>query len=230
MLFDELAFGLDDHQYRDAILMIDLFHANLKKQKVNIKAKLHDNNHELIEITQFQYLKFHPEKGKSAKTHPKEFFQFAGKAILSEIHEKNYKWTWDHFRTRRDQRLQYIECYVADKMKKATSEQTSALKKLEYDLTFEDIRFYRSIAKSKLRREKIRIDKENERKKAENAKVGWWGWISGAAPATKTEETGDDDTGSIHITEEQKKELYDAIEYDEDKAEIATAVDIPKDV
>ena len=34
MLFDELAFGLDDHQYRDAILMIDLFHANLKKQKV----------------------------------------------------------------------------------------------------------------------------------------------------------------------------------------------------
>lgn len=36
MLFDELAFGLDDHQYRDAILMIDLFHANLKKQKVNV--------------------------------------------------------------------------------------------------------------------------------------------------------------------------------------------------
>jgi vacuolar protein sorting-associated protein 13A/C len=35
MLFDELAFGLDDHQYRDAILMIDLFHANLKKRKVN---------------------------------------------------------------------------------------------------------------------------------------------------------------------------------------------------
>ncbi|KAG2213335.1 hypothetical protein INT46_007194 [Mucor plumbeus] len=207
MLFDELAFGLDDHQYRDAILMIDLFHANLKKQK---------------------YLKFHPEKGRSAKTHPKEFFQFAGKAILSEIHEKNYKWTWDHFRTRRDQRLQYIECYIADKMKKATPEQTSALKELENNLTFEDIRFYRSIAKSKLRREKIRINKENERKKAENAKVGWWGWISGATPATKTEETADDDTGSIHITEEQKKELYDAIEYDEDKAEIATAVDIPK--
>jgi vacuolar protein sorting-associated protein 13A/C len=115
-------------------------------------------------------------------------------------------------------------------MKKATPEQTSALKELENNLTFEDIRFYRSIAKSKLRREKIRINKENERKKAENAKVGWWGWISGATPATKTEETADDDTGSIHITEEQKKELYDAIEYDEDKAEIATAVDIPKNV
>ncbi|CAO0798122.1 unnamed protein product [Mucor circinelloides] len=209
MLFDELAFGLDDHQYRDAILMIDLFHANLKKQK---------------------YLKFHPEKGKTVKSHPREFFQFAGKAILSEIHEKNYRWTWDHFKTRRDQRLQYIDCYIADKMKKATPEQLGALKKLEHDLSFEDIRFYRSIAKSKLRREKIRINKENEKKKAENAKVGWWGWLSGATPASsKTEETADDDTGSIHITEEQKKELYDAIEYDEDKANIASAVDIPKD-
>jgi hypothetical protein len=34
LFFDELAFGLDDTQYRDAILMVDLFHANLKKQKV----------------------------------------------------------------------------------------------------------------------------------------------------------------------------------------------------
>ena len=51
MLFDELAFGLDDHQYRDAILMIDLFHANLKKQKVNIKANLHGNNRKLTETT-----------------------------------------------------------------------------------------------------------------------------------------------------------------------------------
>lgn len=117
-------------------------------------------------------------------------------------------------------------------MKKATPEQLDALKQLEYDLSFEDIRFYRSIAKSKLRREKIRINKENEKKKAENAKVGWWGWLSGATPAanSQTQDTTDDDTGSIHITEEQKKELYDVIEYDEDKATIASAVDIPKDV
>jgi vacuolar protein sorting-associated protein 13A/C len=139
MLFDELAFGLDDHQYRDAILMIDLFHANLKKQK---------------------YLKFHPEKGKTAKSQPREFFQFAGNAILSEIHEKNYRWTWDHFKTRRDQRVQYIEYYMTDKMKKITPDQTKTLEKLEHELSFEDIRFYRSLAKSKLRREKVRIGKQ----------------------------------------------------------------------
>lgn len=178
-------------------------------------------------------MKYHPGKGKTAKTNPKEFFQFAGNAILSEIKEKNHKWTWDHFRTRRDQRLQYIECYVADKTDKATPEQKNALTELERDLSFEDIRFYRSIAKSKLRRDKVRIEKENEKKKAENAKVGWWGWLSGGggpAENNKLEESSDDETGSIYMTEEQKKELFNAIEYDEDKASIASAVDVPKDV
>lgn len=74
------------------------------------------------------------------------------------------------------------------------------------------------------------LDKKNEKKKAENAKAGWWGWISGAKPAeTDQEEADDDDSGSIHMTEEQKKELFDAIEFDEDKALIASAVDISKD-
>ncbi len=54
--------------------------------------------------------------------------------------------------------------------------------------------------------------------------------MSGAVPAKTNEEGVDDDTGSIHMTEEQKKELFDAIEFDEDKASIASAVDIPKDV
>ncbi len=136
LLFDEIAFGLDDHQYRDCILMLDLFHSNLKKQK---------------------YLKYHPEKGKTAKTHPREYFQFAANAVLSEIHEKKYKWSWDHFRTRRDQRVCYIECYVASKLNEASSEQTQELEKLERILSFEDIRFYRSIAKGKLKKKKAKI-------------------------------------------------------------------------
>ncbi|GAA5798753.1 hypothetical protein HPULCUR_004159 [Helicostylum pulchrum] len=203
MIFDELAFGLDDHQYRDVILVIDLFHANLKKQK---------------------YLKIHPGRGKT-----KEYFKFAANAVLSEIHEKHYKWSWDHFKTRRDQRLKYIECYVAEKMNKATSKQLEELKELEYDLSAEDILLYRSIAKSKLRREKVRIDKQNEKKKAENAKAGWWGWISGAKPAESgKEEANDDDSDDIHFTEEQKKEFFDIIQIDEQKL-IASAIDIPKD-
>ncbi|KAG1054811.1 hypothetical protein G6F43_003196 [Rhizopus delemar] len=203
LLFDEIAFGLDDHQYRDCILMLDLFQANIKKQK---------------------YLKFHPGKEKSAKTHPRDFFQFAAHAILSEIHERNYKWTWDHFRTRRDQRIQYVECYMANKLNEATEEQAMALKNLERVLSFQDIRFYRSIANVKLRKQKVQIEIENQKKKAENAKNSWWGWATGASKSTAS-----DDDESIHITEEQKKELFEVIEYDEEKINASATSNLPND-
>lgn len=76
---------------------------------------------------------------------------------MSKIHERNYKWTWDHFKKRRDQRLAYIECYTALKKKAATAEQKKKLSELERDLSFEDIRFYRSMVKSRLRKEKMQI-------------------------------------------------------------------------
>ncbi|KAI8968041.1 hypothetical protein BDF20DRAFT_917267 [Mycotypha africana] len=208
MLFDELAFCLDNHQYRDAVLMVDLFHANLKKQK---------------------YLKFHPGTGKTPMSYPKEYFQYAGKAILSEIHEKKYKWSWDHFKTRRDQRYKYIECYVADRMQQATSDQLEALAQLERVLSFEDIRFYRSIAKTKLRQAKIKTHIEKEKNKAEKAKNSWWGWLTGTSTEKHNVEhiNNTDDLGSMTMTEEQRKELFNAIGYDEDKAQIAAAVDVP---
>lgn len=83
-----------------------------------------------------------------------EYFKFAGKAVLSEIHGRNYRWTWDHFRKRRDDRLLYIDCYIAEQLDRATPEQKEQLDELEHRLSYEDIRFYRSIAKPKLKRER----------------------------------------------------------------------------
>lgn len=105
----------------------------------------------------YQYLKFHPEYNADKKFNPRAYWKFATSAVLSEIHERNYQWTWDHFRTRRDQRRAYIECYVASKTKKATQEQEDKLAELERILSFDDIRFYRSLAKNQLKREKIKI-------------------------------------------------------------------------
>lgn len=93
------------------------------------------------------------------KTHPREFFKFAQRAVLDHIHEKNYKWSWDHFKQRRDDRKQYISSYVANALGKSTAQQKDALKKLEQQLSFEDIRFYRSMAKSQLKRERATIGK-----------------------------------------------------------------------
>ncbi|KAI9302632.1 hypothetical protein BJ944DRAFT_290009 [Cunninghamella echinulata] len=203
LLFDELAFGLDDEQYRDVLLLVDLFHRNLKKQ---------------------QYLKFHPPPGVTPKSNPKAYFKFAGEAVLSKIHERNYKWTWDHFKTRRDQRKAYIEYYTALKKKTATVEQKKKLTELERALSFEDIIFYRSMVKSRLRKEKMQIEEE----KKKNANKGWFSswWGSSSSTGDSGAESDDD---SIVLTDQQKKELYDAIEYDEDKAAIEAAVDMPKD-
>lgn len=70
-------------------------------------------------------------------------------------------------------------------------------------------------------------EKENEKKKAENANKGWFSsWFYSSGPT----EVDISDTDSINMTSEQKKELYEAIEYDEDKASIASAVDLPQNV
>lgn len=76
------------------------------------------------------------------------------------------------------------------------------------------------------------LDRENQKKKEGNAKSSWWGWITGSSQSNSGDEHANDsdETESIHMTEEQKKELYEAIEYDEEKAKITSAMNIPKDV
>jgi vacuolar protein sorting-associated protein 13A/C len=37
--------------------------------------------------------------------------RFAGQMILREVHEKHYKWTWEHFSKRRDDRRKYVELF-----------------------------------------------------------------------------------------------------------------------
>ena len=73
--------------------------------------------------------------------------------MLSEIHERNYRWTWDHFKKRRDERLAYIDSYVDSQLNRATPDQLDTLEELEHKLSYEDLRFYRSIARSRLKRE-----------------------------------------------------------------------------
>ncbi|KAI8093752.1 uncharacterized protein BX664DRAFT_113663 [Halteromyces radiatus] len=215
LLFDELAFMVDNEQYRDVILMLDLFHSYLKKQK-------------------YQHL--HPSSDMTPKRNPREFFKFAGNAVLAEIHERNARWSWNRLKERRDDRHAYLDCYVADKLGRATEDRVKQLEKLERKLSYEDILFYRGIAKSQLKREKaLMAAEEKQRKELEAAtkatqqtQQGWLSsWWYGQTSAGANDDKSD---GDLMITEEQKQEFYDAIEYDEDKAAIAESIEIPKDV
>lgn len=106
-----------------------------------------------------QYKDLRPPSDMTPKTHPLEYFRFAGNAVLSEIHERNERWTWKRLKKRRDDRIAYINCYVNHKLDRATPDELEQLENLERELSFEDLRFYRSLAKPKLRREKARLGK-----------------------------------------------------------------------
>jgi len=98
------------------------------------------------------------------------------------------------------------------------------LEALERKLSYEDIRFYRSIARSRLHKDQALRKKLEAGKIREEPKQGWTSWLWGSSSNTKPEE----DLSFGNITPEQRKELYDVLDYDE-KTALAESFQTPKD-
>jgi vacuolar protein sorting-associated protein 13A/C len=89
-------------------------------------------------------------------THPRIWFKFAADCILREIHERRRKWTWEYFSKRRDERKRYVKLYMDSQLNPQEfqeSDDARELDELEHQLSYDDLRFYRSIARAKLRKE-----------------------------------------------------------------------------
>ncbi|KAI9761476.1 MAG: hypothetical protein M4579_000986 [Chaenotheca gracillima] len=197
LLFDEIGFVLDDDQYRDALMMIDLFHYFIRHQ---------------------EYKKFQP-KGASPKDDPRAWLKFAGDAVLSRIHDRNRRWSWDYFKERRDDRKRYIELFKKKKKEQPlTAPETEEVNALERKLSYEDLRFWRSLARNQLRKENALVKKSAPAKQNQ----GWSSWIWGSG---KQEEKGEEST---EMNDQQRKELYEAIDWDEKNA-LAESVDLPRE-
>lgn len=198
MIFDEIGFILDEDQYRDVLMMVDLFHFYIRHQ---------------------QYKKYQP-KGVTPKEDPRAWLKFATDAVLSQIHEKNRQWSWDYFRERRDDRKRYIELFKRQKMEEPLQPDVAEdLKRLEWKLSYQDLRFYRSLARNQLRKDRALVKKPE----APVQQQGWVAWAWGSAPKKEEEQ----DQGNV-MTDQQRKELYDAIDWDEKKV-IAESIDLPRD-
>ncbi|EST05630.1 Vacuolar protein sorting-associated protein 13A N-terminal domain protein [Kalmanozyma brasiliensis GHG001] len=225
LLFEELGFALDDEQYRDVISVADLFHFYTR---------------------QAQYRRFRPTPQQLEENRPRALLRFAGNAILNEVHERHRVWTWDYFRQRRDDRKEYVELFKQKErsVQKANQNQAgvaiaqsdsgSRLEELEKKLDYKDIRFYRSIARHDLRKERLAAKKEdldhggtgNDGHNKRNSGGGWLGWIWGGGGHQQHQ---DQENGVLN--EQQRKELYDAIEWDEEASatSLTQAVDAPRD-
>ncbi|KAK0724982.1 hypothetical protein B0H67DRAFT_480247 [Lasiosphaeris hirsuta] len=204
LLFDEIGLVLDDQQYRDALMMVDLFHYFIRHQ---------------------EYKKYQP-KDVRPKEAPREWFQFAGNAVLSKIHERNRRWSWDYFRERRDDRKRYIDLFKKRKQnQQLLAQETDDLNKLEWKLDYEDLRFWRSLARNQLKRENAAALKNRPPAQPQQQQQGWLAWAWGSKPPPQEKQ---DDMENTQITEEQRKELYEVIDWDE-KAALAAEVDVPRD-
>lgn len=193
LLFNELGFVVDDDQYRDALMMVDLFHYFIRHQ---------------------EYKKLQPKS--TPKEDPKAWLQFAFRAVYTKIQERNRRNSWEYIKERRDDRVRYIELFKRKKKEeKLTPAETEEITSLEKKLSYEDLRFWRSLARNQLR-------KENAGLKKVAPKQTWTQWAWGKKPE---DEHRDDNTS---MSEEQRKELYNAIDWDEKKA-IAESVDLPRE-
>jgi vacuolar protein sorting-associated protein 13A/C len=193
LLFNELGFVLDETQYRDMLMLVDLFHYFIRHQ---------------------EYRKLQPSK--RPKEDPKAWLQFAGKAVLDRIHDKNKRWSWAYFAERRDDRKQYITLFKKKKREETlTADESKELDKLEHKLAYEDLRFYRSLARNQLRKENVGVKKEPEKRT-------WSSYIWGSS---QPQETTSDES---QMSEQQRKELYQAIDFDE-KKNIEESVDMPRE-
>ncbi|KAK3196447.1 Vacuolar protein sorting-associated protein 13 [Lecanicillium sp. MT-2017a] len=200
LLFEEIGLVLDDDQYRDALMMVDLFHYFIRHQ---------------------EYKALQP-KGVTPKEDPRAWLQFAGKAVLGKIHERNRKWSWAYFKERRDNRIRYIELFKKKKQQQQlTPEEAEDLSNLEWKLDYEDLRFWRSLARNQLKKENAAALKKQPQQQEQG---GWLSWMWGSKPQGTIEQNEE----NTQMTEEQRKELYDMIDWDE-KTAIAESVDMPKE-
>lgn len=231
VFFEEFRVDLDSDQYRDILNSASEYHWYNKTHK---------------------FKRFRPDV--PLKGHSKEWFQYAAKAVLNEIHEKNYSWSWEHVAERRDKRKAYIKLWK-EKLKLndvslplKDSAQEEELNNLQKDLPYEDIKFFRSLARTELRKEKLQKSDNNSNDPSDNEKTesekldtatssaasapaanggGWFSWWSKPAGNSANNTSGDQDD-SIVLTEEQRQELYNAIEFDETRA-LADTLNIPRD-
>ncbi|XBW38293.1 hypothetical protein QEN19_003882 [Hanseniaspora menglaensis] len=181
---------------------------------------------------------------------PRRWLEYVITCVTSEIHEKNKPYTWENMKRVSELRRQYTDCWKQKLYSQRDNivpakEISSQLDELHKILTLDEIMLFRTIAKKILLKERNAdvIKKVDEQKNSsdilvtngdtesnesfsENAVQGegqkgwfssWWGAAENNKPASLLE-----------LTDEQKKEFYDAIEYDEDNPDLISST-LPKD-
>ncbi|KAF8898743.1 hypothetical protein BD779DRAFT_1795358 [Infundibulicybe gibba] len=203
--FDEIGVALDENQYRDIISLIDMYHVYMRQHQYRV-FRLNDEDH--------------------STNLARSRLAFAGRAILAGVRERHRKWSWSYFAERRDDRNRYVELFQSKLLNPLSGIDLKDYEALETKLSYEDLRFYRSIARSRLRKDMaLRKKVEQDQKQQQPRKQGWTAWLWGSSSEEQTQE---DPAFGGPMTEEQKQQLYEVLDYDE-KAALADSFQTPRD-
>lgn len=195
VLCDEFGIELDDSEYADILHTI----SSIKYQGQTEKFKL---NKPMFAVSD----------------NPSEWFEYIARCVLNEVREKNRMWTWDNIKDIGHKRREYIELWIK-KLKLSdinedlpSKKDNERLRELHIQLDFDSITLFRSIAKRKYAQMRLQSQDltppptaSKERSNGNSWLSSWWG----------PREKGSNPDEDLVMSEEQRKELYDAIEFHE---------------
>lgn len=215
LFFDEFGVTLDEEQYRDMCWTLSEVSWYRKTYK-------------------FRRLRPHV----SVAEDPKQWLKYAFKCVFDEIHERNYKWTWEYFKERRDQRKEYVELWLKHLEGDPDAEIQTRIDNLESIVAYNDLKFYRELATIKYVKEHHAHPTYNtaQNGKPQAASTGtvssWVSWWRGDTAKKEDSSSGDteedNEAADLTLSSQQRKELYDAIGYDEQR-KLTDSLDMPRE-
>ncbi|KLO14457.1 hypothetical protein SCHPADRAFT_996578 [Schizopora paradoxa] len=204
--FDEIAFTIDKHQYRDLISVADV---------------------QQIRLRQHEYRKYRPPEAKFHENRSRALFSFAAQAIRAQIHERRATWSWENMRQRRDDRRRYLVLFPSKLIETLSETDAKELEEIEKKYNFDTLSLFRKMARTQMKRDKVFMAQLEARKKRKKQQSSWTNWIWGSSAQSSSSPTSDD-AEVEPITDEQKKELYEIFDVDE-KAALAKSFEKSED-
>lgn len=201
--FESFRIKLDNEQYYDVLMLAQNF---------------------ILANRNIQYRKYRPVKEDES---PEKMFKYAVTCVLEKIKSRNRTRLWMSVIKRRQIRKKYVELFKKREVDGSLKEETGDLghfKMLEEMSSFEDLKFYRSLARTEMKREKLipfslRQQQQLQQQKSTNFVSRWW--YGGANSALNVDDS--------LIKDDDIKKFYETIDFDETAREKEQELAEPRD-
>ncbi|GAM19549.1 hypothetical protein SAMD00019534_027240 [Acytostelium subglobosum LB1] len=184
--FEEVSFYLEENQYQTILKLLSTINSYTQELK---------------------YLKYRPKL--RPKQDPKAWWRYCAQVYRESIRERIQQRSWSFIQKRRQNRKEYVSLFKklqgVEWIDPITEKETKRLQEMEESLSFEDIVYFRSLARRELAKEQAIADsKKGEFYSSVNRTRFFGFWNKANEPKM-----------SIQLTKEQQDEIYKSIEYDE---------------